>query len=260
MVASPPLSPSAAEFVSRGSFASLLGWKIWYIDSSSDTAATATVSGRAPLVLLHGFPTSSLDWAKVYPELSSRCRVIALDFLGFGLSEKPRGYAYTISEQADLAAALCDELGLGHAHLLVHDYGCTVAQELLARTDARGRWLSCCFLNGGLFPETHRPRLVQQLLLTPLGPCLSALMTKHTFARSLSAVFAPATQPSVEDLRDFWALVRYRGGSLNAHRLIGYIPQRVENRERWVGALQKTSVPLGLINGSLDPVRMYVCI
>lgn len=53
-------------------------------------------------------------------------------------------------------------------HVLAHDYGDSVAQELLARHyEGRFHMASCVFLNGGLFPETHRPALVQKLLLSP---------------------------------------------------------------------------------------------
>src|SRR5215211_7303684 len=64
-------------------------------------------TGSGPwLTLLHGFPTSSWDWARVAPALERRFRVLAADFLGFGDSEKPTRHAYSIFEQADLVEAL----------------------------------------------------------------------------------------------------------------------------------------------------------
>ncbi len=82
---------------------------------------------------VHGFPTSSWDWHRVWPELVARFRVVAMDMLGFGFSDKPPRHDYSIAEQADLHLALLGELGIERFGVLAHDYGDTVVQELLAR-------------------------------------------------------------------------------------------------------------------------------
>jgi pimeloyl-ACP methyl ester carboxylesterase len=212
------------------------------------------------LLLIHGFPTSSWDWHKVWDALGARfARVIAPDLMGFGFSSKPADYAYSILDQADLVEGLLAHLGVRRVHILAHDYGVTVAQELLARHLERGAGAApqvdaCALLNGGLFPETHRARPIQKLLLTPLGPLLSRLMSRRSFERSFSAIFGASTQPSAQELAQFWALIRRDGGTRILHRLIRYMPERIKHRERWVGALQKTRVPLRVINGPDDPV------
>jgi pimeloyl-ACP methyl ester carboxylesterase len=212
------------------------------------------------LLLIHGFPTSSWDWHRVWDALCAKFpRVIAPDMVGFGFSSKPRDYRYSIFDQADLHEELLAHLGVKRVHLLAHDYGDTVAQELLARhlergAGARPEILSCVLLNGGLFPETHHARRAQKLLLTPLGPLVSRLMNRRAFERAFRAVFGARTQPSTEELDEFWDLLRRDGGHLNMHKLIGYMPERVSHRERWVGALQKTRVPLRVIDGADDPV------
>ena len=133
----------------------------------------------------------------------------------------------------------------------------TVAQELLARQNAGsgvGRWQSVCFLNGGLFPETHKARLIQKLLLSPVGPLINRLSTKGTFDRSFSAVFGPSTRPSPQELDSFWRLITHDEGKHVFHNLITYMADRKTHRERWVEALRQSVVPIGLINGSVDPV------
>lgn len=211
------------------------------------------------LVLIHGFPTSSWDWHKVWDPLCAKfARVIAPDMMGFGFSSKPRDYPYSILDQADLIEGLLAHLGVRRAHLLAHDYGDTVAQELLARHLDRGttglQIESCVLLNGGLFPEVHRARTIQKLLLTPLGPLLSRLMNRRSFDRSFSAIFGANTQPAPAELEQFWELIRRDGGNRIMHKLIRYMPERLAHRERWVGALQRTAVPLRVINGPDDPV------
>jgi pimeloyl-ACP methyl ester carboxylesterase len=219
--------------------------------------------GAQPAVLLiHGFPTASWDWHALWPALTREfAQVLAPDLIGFGWSAKPRAYRYSIFDQADLCEALLRGCGASRFHVLAHDYGDTVAQELLAREAERRalghdglRLESVCLLNGGLFPETHRARLVQKCLLTPLGPLLGYLMGERGFARSLSAVFGPATRPTPAQLHEFWQLMAHAGGARIAHRLIRYIPERRENRSRWVGALVRSPVRLRLICGGADPV------
>ncbi|WP_457652756.1 alpha/beta fold hydrolase [Rhodocaloribacter sp.] len=210
------------------------------------------------LVCIHGFPTASWDWHRLWPALTRRFRVIAPDMIGFGFSDKPAGYDYSLMDQATLVEALLDDLGVASVHVLAHDYGDTVAQELLARR-AEGvpgpALRSVCLLNGGLFPEAVRPRPIQRLLRNPvLSPMLGRLLTERRFRKSFRAVFGPGTQPSDEDLRAFWALVSHNGGTRVAHRIIRYMNERERHRARWTDALRHTRTPLRLINGPEDPV------
>ncbi len=222
-----------------GAFVELRGHRMFY-----------RREGRGPaLLLVHGYPTSSWDWAPVWSELAATHDVIALDMLGFGESAKPRGHRYSIFEQTDLQLALLATLGVTRFHVIAHDYGVTVGQELLAR-DAPLE--SIAFLNGGLFPETHRARPIQRLLASPLGPLVARLTNERAFTRSFSAIFA--TPPSRDELHSFWLLASKNDGMRALAGLIRYMPERRANRERWVGALLAATLPLVVINGSLDPV------
>ncbi|MGA4636246.1 alpha/beta fold hydrolase [Pseudomonas solani] len=209
-----------------------------------------------PLLLIHGFPTASWDWHYIWGPLAERYRVIACDMLGFGDSDKPRGHDYRLLEQADLQLALLRHLGIaGPVHLLAHDYGDSVAQELVARHhEGRCALGSCVFLNGGLFPETHRPVLVQKLLLSPLGPLIGRGFSRAKLGANFGKVFGPATQPSEAELDDFWSLIAQQQGPRVMHRLIRYIPERREQRDRWVAAMQKGGLPLRVIDGAVDPI------
>ncbi|WP_281557687.1 alpha/beta hydrolase [Thalassomonas sp. RHCl1] len=216
------------------------------------------------LVLIHGFPTACWDWHKLWPELIKRYRVVCLDMIGFGFSDKPRDYNYSIFDQADLHQALWAYLGISRFHLMAHDYGDTVAQELLARfqdgqvsktPDENGYVInSLCLLNGGLFPETHRPLLLQKLLLSPIGKVISYLSNERTLRKKLNGILAPDKQMSDDEWQDFWTLMKHNRGLAISHKLIRYMSERKINRERWVGALVNARVPIRLINGSLDPI------
>lgn len=215
--------------------------------------------GATALLLIHGFPTASWDWEPVWPSLCAQFEhVLAPDLLGFGFSAKPPHHRYSLMEQADLCEALLAHRGVTAVHVLAHDYGVSVAQELLARhLERQGQGVqlrSVVLLNGGLFPETHRPTGMQKLLRSPLGPLLTPLVRERGFGRALARVFGPQTKPTPIELHDFWRLVAQNNGPRAMPRLIRYIDERRKYRERWVGALIHTPVPLRLINGPEDPV------
>ena len=245
---------SKQEWMDRGEFIEINGRQVFVIDEGPGEKDS---SEKGTILFIHGFPTASWDWVKLWPSLSKHYRCVAMDLLGFGFSDKPKNHDYSIFEQADIVEAVVREKSLVKFNVLSHDYGDTVAQELLARQNAgkgAGDWLSLCLLNGGLFPETHRALLVQKLLLSPVGSFLGSLMSKGSFKKSFSATFGKDTQPTEEELDTFWQLIRHKDGHRNFHKLICYMTERRENRERWVGAFINSKIPLALINGSDDPI------
>ncbi|XP_046878763.1 mesoderm-specific transcript homolog protein isoform X2 [Hypomesus transpacificus] len=256
----PQLSPALQKWHSSGAYFTFRGNRIFYRDTPGSVGSSDVA------ILLHGFPTSSLDWHKIWEPLNQRFnRVIALDFLGFGFSDKPRPHRYSIFEQASVVEALVSYLGLAEhkLNLLSHDYGDTVALELLYRTDHnRTGHLninSLCLSNGGVFPETHHPRLLQTLLKDSsfLSTVLTRLTNYMIFSKGIAEVFGPYTQPSDAEYWDMWTGVRYNDGNLVMDSILQFINQRVKHRDRWVEALSSTTIPLHMIYGPLDPVNPH---
>uniref|UniRef100_A0A674CY21 Mesoderm specific transcript n=1 Tax=Salmo trutta TaxID=8032 RepID=A0A674CY21_SALTR len=256
----PQLSPALLTWRSAGAFFTFRSNNIFYRETYGAVGSSDVV------ILLHGFPTSSLDWYKIWEPLNRRFnRVIALDFLGFGFSDKPRPHRYSIFEQASVVEALVSHLGLTEqrVNLLSHDYGDTVALELLYRSDHNrtGHLTinSLCLSNGGIFPETHHPRFLQKLLKDSsfLSPVLTRLTNYMVFSKGLGDVFGPYTQPTDAELLDMWTGVRFNDGNLVMDSILQFINQRDEHRDRWVGALTSTFIPVHMIYGPLDPVNPH---
>lgn len=232
-----------------GKYLTLNGHKIFTREGGDPTAPV--------LLLIHGYPSASWDWEAMWVDLSQKYYVITLDMLGFGLSEKPKNIQYLITEQANIFEAYLLELKISSYHILAHDYGDTVAQELLARHNERTSKASIesvCFLNGGLFPETHKPVLIQKLLLSPIGFLISRLTTKQKLAANFYKIFGEKTPPTPMVIDTLWSLLEFNDGRLVMHKLIHYIIQRRENRARWVGAIINASIPVKLIAGAQDPI------
>jgi len=246
MDASQSFSPALRDWLSAGKFFYYKGFRVFYrLEGEGD-----------PLLCLHGFPSSSHDWEPLWNSLSPHFKLIAPDFLGLGFSDKPRTYAYSIVDQACICIELLNRLGITKIHVLAHDYGDSVAQELLARQQEDNGPVvrSACFLNGGMFPEAHRPRLIQKLVAGPLGPVVAGHMTAARFASSFAAVFGERSRPSEEQMQDFWSLLRHNDGAAAMPALLQYMRERKRMRSRWVGAVQRASIPMLLVNGTSDPV------
>jgi pimeloyl-ACP methyl ester carboxylesterase len=216
------------------------------------------VMGDGPwMTLLHGYPSSSHDWARIAPALAEDNRLLMPDFLGFGASDKPAEHDYSLLEQADLVERLWEQEGVEETALVAHDYAVSVAQELLARRAERGLAVelrSLLLLNGGLYPDLHRPQPIQEALLDPeQGPKIGPLVTEELFVGALRPTFAEHFD-ALADSTEMWKANSRDGGQLIGHKLIRYIVDRRENEPRWVAALEATDVPLRFAWGMLDPV------
>ena len=238
----------------RGHWFDYLGFEVFYVRE-----------GTGPqLMLIHGYPFSSFDWTRIWPALSERFELIAPDMLGMGFSAKPARYEYSVHDHADMHEALLDQLGVRQCHLLAHDIGDSVAQELLARhefgeqTAGRFQIKSITWLNGGLFNEAYAPRPIQRLLsTTPLGDLLAryrrALLSDAVLDRALNEMFGANTKPSPQLLEQFHQIISYNDGRRVTHKVGRFVLDRYHHRNRWVRAMRQTNAPMRMIDGPCDP-------
>jgi pimeloyl-ACP methyl ester carboxylesterase len=277
------------DWIAPGRFLNFKGYSVFYRDSIGDSLGGASEAdpseiAKFPVVLfLHGFPTFSYDFAELYHHVSAsgEYHAVNLDFLGFGVSDKPGDIDYSLHLQADIVESVLNSIaterrrfGQGGAtpvHIIAHDMGDSVAQELMARwldtkscvdsssSEAEPRWdlRSAVLLNGGLFPETHKPRGAQLLLLSKYtGPIASRVFTFSLFSQAFQEVFGPNSKLPDDEMILYWQSLQYKNGISSMHLLQQYMTDRVKHRERWVGALVNSSqlIPIRLINGPFDPV------
>jgi pimeloyl-ACP methyl ester carboxylesterase len=213
-------------------------------------------SGSDPLlVLLHGFPSSSYDFRHLIPLLGDHA-LLAFDFLGFGLSDKPRRHRYSLFWQADL----CQELVRRHfpgrpVFLAAHDMGTSVATELMARDLDETLDLELAdvlLFNGSIVLERASPTPAQRLLRSPLGPVAARLSSYRVFRHQFGSVFSAAHPLGDEEAADQWSLICLGGGRTLGHKLISY--ERERYASRWHGAVRDWPGALSLAWGMRDPV------
>ncbi len=236
-----------SDWKAKGSYFSFKGNNIFYIKD-----------GAGPnLTIFHGYPYNSFDFEKIWSGLTAKFTVVAVDMLGMGFSDKPEKHHYSFDEMADLYTALLKELQIYQTHILAHDLGNSVVQELIARQNENPFSIkSIAFLNGGLFSDVYKPRLIQILLSKSpkfVGSFLSRLMSKKSVSKATSEVFGSNTKPSEELLENFWDILNYNNGKSIAYLIGRLVFEKDKHQQDWIRAMQQTKIPLCFINGPADP-------
>ncbi len=209
-----------------------------------------------PRLLLHGYPSSSYDWRLVIDRLGQRS-LTAFDFLGFGLSEKPRDVRYSLRTQADIAEAVAQRHGDEPVTLIAHDMGTSVVTELLARAleDRLGfRVGSVLLLNGSMVIERASLTISQKALRSRIGPLVARLSNERMFRAQFARIFSEAHPLSPEEAADQWSLLAYRDGHKIVDRLIFYLHERVMYAKQWHGALREWPGELSFAWADQDPI------
>jgi len=250
---------TANDWKSKGEFITVNDRKLFVIDTSSFFSSEDKIPTET-MVILHGYPTSSYDYYKVLPELSKHYRVIIHDHLGFGFSDKPLDYSYSLLDQADIALQLWQQLGVKKTHLLAHDYGTSVATEIIARNNNHEltieiEKLTLC--NGSMHIELSQLRTIQKLLKNKwLGKYVAKLTTYAIFSKNLRNVYFDKTKVSNNELKDMWMQLEYNEGRKVIHKLSQYINERYTYWNRWIGALKETNLQTNIVWAKNDPVAV----
>lgn len=114
----------------RGEFLDLSGARIYYY-------AAGTRGAGNPVVFIHGFATSGHLWNDVVPLMPPGHRLVVLDLLGYGRSDRPGGRDLDIRAHASRVVELLDELNIHSACIVGHGFGGGIAQSLAVRNADR---------------------------------------------------------------------------------------------------------------------------
>ncbi len=217
------------------------------------------------VLMIHGYPTSSFDYAPLFERLSDDFYVCALDTPGYGFSDKPLdGYDYSIFDDAHLVDFYIREIAkLEDFVLLTHDKGDSVGLALLQiYQDYKNKpyKINHHFItNGNIYLPLAQLTTAQKVLLNPIsGPLVSSILSGDRFARGLAdSAFASALPQS--EIDSYASIFDYQNGMAVSHEIIKYLNERAENEVGWLEALAKSEIPTTLIWGDLDaiaPVRV----
>lgn len=243
------LSAAAQEWEATGQYMTIDGNQVFYYDVGEGPA----------ILLLHGHPSSSLDWKDVADVLKNKARVIAFDHVGWGLSDKPVRFGYSLMELADVTEKIMSELGVSEAHVASHDISTSVHTELMARHlegSLSFKILSNTLLNGSILqwvsnePDEqnlaqHNETLFEAMRqMEAMGPKLPTILDEITLGNLSEDRIALMSE----------LLIRDNGLKRLAAQGI-YMRDRYVHADRWVGAIEQIS-PLRIVWAADDPVAI----
>ena len=215
---------------------------------------------EAPLlVLVHGFPTSSIDGCDVVGELSANHRVAVLDLPGFGFSDKTAGENYTLRRDSELLGYYLTEiLRASTGAVVAHDRGDSVALSFAGRS-AGGEFdfevTDLVLSNGNVFLPLSSLTDYQRQLLDPLTAPSLNFMTPEMFATGLGrSMFTPPRGPDDPAIAALAETFAYNDGMTVMHGTIQYLVERAANEQRWLDDLAALPVRTTLIWGLCDTV------
>jgi pimeloyl-ACP methyl ester carboxylesterase len=217
------------------------------------------------LLLVHGWPTCSIDWYSVAGPLSARFRVCALDFPGYGFSAKPPGWGYSLERDAELLEFyLARVLGAEAAVIVAHDRGDSVALLLAAKCAAGQsaiRPVHLVLSNGNIFLPLSNLTAAQRLMLDAGSwPAVAAALTPERLAEGLGAsTFTPARRPGDPEVEALSATFGHDNGIAVLHETIQYLVERSRHEQAWLTALAAAAHPVSLawgLNDTVSPPRV----
>lgn len=244
---------TADNWKSRGKFYTIADKNIFVIDEGSSLQT---------IVILHGYPTSSFDYAKILPELSKHYRVVIHDHLGFGFSDKPKSYTYSLIDQADFALQLWNKMGLKEVTILAHDYGTSVAKEILARKNhnlipIKIKKIVLC--NSSMRLEYLHIRNMDKLLKDKKLGRYIARLTNYGFRKIKDKFKNKNLNPEIHtdyDINKVWDKLDTSEGKNEIHLLSNFINERYTFWHRWTEALKESETPIKIIWEKSDPVAI----
>ena len=246
-------------------------YKLFYIyEKLTGVKKTSKSEPKPPVLLfLHGFPSSSFDYHKIWYQLLDKNNkfpineFLTFDYLGYGFSDKPFNYEYSIFDMADMVDRLLMYLNIESVIIVAHDIGDTVVQEILRRDNLKNqnnfKVVKCILLNGGVVSNAYEPQLSQLAFRSSyVGPVISSnyffrfLFFKQAFIR----VFGNLNRPNTTELYDHYLTIRYNNGNKVLPLTINYLSEREQYGNIWYDALNETALPILFIYGPADPVNL----
>ncbi|GHE77487.1 hydrolase [Amycolatopsis deserti] len=206
-----------------------------------------------PVVLLHGYPANHRSWRHQIPALAAHHRVLALDWLGWGASERRTDLRFDYDTEVARLARVLDAFGIGECNLFGHDYGGFLALGFAQRFPARVRRLA--ILNS----RAHRTFVPAWYAVFNLVGLLGRGPLAGTFAKILPVAAinrAGLRKPLREGVIDPDTLDDYLGwmsGTDGARWLLHYFSEyRVPARRDLAEGLGRIPCPTAIVWGTGD--------
>lgn len=215
--------------------------------------------GAPALVLVHGFPTSSIDYYALTGELGSEFDIFTLDFPGHGLSDKPpEPHVYSLYDDARLLVhAITEVWQLTDYRMLTHDRGSSVGMIALRMLCAQAvPPVDVILTNANIYLPLSNLTLFQTALLDPAtARDTAAATTPEALAAGLGmTTFMPRRTPDDPEIAALAKCFAHNDGIRVLPDIIQYLNERAADETSWLEALSKLSVNTTVVWGVHDNV------
>lgn len=216
------------------------GPRVHYVDEGSGPA----------VVMFHGNPTWSFLYRKVIQQLKGRFRCIAMDYPGFGLSERPAGYGYTAAEHAEVVGKLVDDLGLDRFIVVGQDWGGPIGMTVAV--ERAGRVTGMVFANTWYWPAQGSLTTFSVVMSSP--PLQWLILHRNSFVtfimpRAVATPMEPEVFKSYQDAQP----------NVEARRGVAEFPKQIRRARPMLERLAATAPkalgdkPMELVWAMKDP-------
>jgi pimeloyl-ACP methyl ester carboxylesterase len=215
------------------------------------------------LLLVHGFPTCSIDWFDVVELLHDRYRVCTLDLPGYGFSDKPLGWGYSLGRDARLLDFYVSEvLGVESVVVVAHDRGSSVALNYTLGSPGGNGGAGnthvehLVLTDGNIFLPLSNLTDFQRLVLDPTtAPSVLEVLTPDRLAAGMGmTTFSPPRSTDHRDVEALAATFAHGEGVKVLHETIQYLVERADHEREWLQLLAARDIPTTVIWGLLDTV------
>ncbi len=173
----------------------------WF-DSSRGRIHYVDEGDGPPLLLYHGNPTWSFLYRNIILALRGRFRCIAMDYLGFGLSDRPSGFGYTIEEHARVVGEFVDHLGVDGFLTMGQDWGGPISMAVAVERADRVRGV--VLGNTWFWPtDVFSTKMFSWVMSSP--PMQYAILHRNFFVERLVPA-GTARRPSAEVMEHYRAV------------------------------------------------------
>ncbi|QLL05648.1 alpha/beta fold hydrolase [Mycobacterium vicinigordonae] len=215
--------------------------------------------GAPALVCVHGFPTSSIDYFAMARELGDDFEVFALDFPGYGASDKPpEPYVYSLYDDARLLVhAITKVWKLTEYRMITHDRGSSVGMIALGLLTESGQLpVDVIVTNANIYlPLSNLTPFQIALLDSATGRATAAETTPELLAAGLGVTtFMPRRRPHDPEIAALAKCFAYNNGIRVLPDTIQYLHERAADEKRWLEELSKLPVNTTLVWGLHDTV------
>lgn len=211
------------------------------------------------ILFIHGTPSWSFDFRNVIKSLSKNYRCIAIDHVGFGLSDKPEFYDYSTQNHSWTLEKFVLELGLKNITLVLHDFGGPIGLDFAIRNSQLIKRITV--LNSWLWSSEGDPKYLKlkRILKSPLLPFLYKYLN-FSAKYILPSSFGDSklsTKMKAQFTRPFENRKQRNGTLAFAHSLL--------NDQEWFEQLWNkrpsiSQIPILFVWGMKDPVLSNLCL